>query len=1080
MKGLVAKITPPKADGLLLRKRLFSLLDKGRKKRVIWVSGAAGSGKTTLVASYLAQRRLPLLWYQVDQGDTDISTFFYYMGLAAATLSGRRRKALPLLTPEYLQSVPLFTRRYFEELYRRVSPPLAIVFDDFQDCRAAGFHELISRGLETAPEGVNVFILSRETSPLQFARLRASGMISFIGWNELSFTPGETGSFLRLNAGRSISRDSAARLHEKTDGWAAGLRLIAESVRTEKVSGDIAAQKYLEASTPSEIFDYFASVVFGTSSPETQEFLLKTAFLPAVTEQSAQQLTAHSQPGTVLSGLSRSHSFIEWRSLAEPVYQYHPLFREFLLSRAEEYFDRARVRELRTAAAKALAAEGRIEAAVTLFKEAQEWDGLIDLLLVHAQSFVAQGRTRSLQEWIAAIPPEFAAGTAWLFYWSGVCRLTVDPGRAREDLQRAFGAFRKNEDLTGSVLCGAAIVETFVYEWNDFTPLDYWIRELEKYVRPGQVYPDPETELRAVLSIAVALMIRRPDHPGIAGWFEQLADRARRTANENLMLNATTWASNYYFWIGDHVRGRSLLAEVRKLGELPEASPLARLTWMWMEAATRIVFEASPREALHEVSRSLQYGRDTGIHLWDHMLFALGVHASLIEDDFVTAASFLEMSRSILESSRRHGYCHYHYLSSWFHLLKGDLALAATDAGLALELAEETGFVFPVILCCLLAAQVYHDQSRDREARLLIRRAALLCRRTKNMILNYMCDLARANLEFDSHRDEAGLKLLAQAMRLGSEKGYTYLPWMYQPSVMSKLCARALESGIEVDYVQGLVRKFRLSPGQGRAAGENWPWPLKIYTLGSFRILLDDKPLVFEGKVQQKPLALLKMLIAFGGSDVAENRVIDLLWPDADGDSAHKSLEVTLGRLRRLLGRSGEAVLYRGGLLSLDPKSCWVDALDVAGKARAALQLWRSPGSGRVPLQLVSEAVQLSESALALYHGAFLEAETGRAWVVPLREKLKSAMLAVLMSLGLHRAEEKKWGRALEYFERGLALDNIAEDFYRCLIVCYEKLGRRAEAARAYRQCCAVLSETLGITPSEETTAVYLQATRQI
>jgi hypothetical protein len=119
----LAKITRPRLKGILPRKRLFRLLDKSRDRPIIWVSGPPGSGKTSLIASYLDTRKLPCLWYQIDEGDADIATFFYYMGLAAKKALPRMRKPLPLLTAEYLPGMLTFTRRYFEELFGRLNPP---------------------------------------------------------------------------------------------------------------------------------------------------------------------------------------------------------------------------------------------------------------------------------------------------------------------------------------------------------------------------------------------------------------------------------------------------------------------------------------------------------------------------------------------------------------------------------------------------------------------------------------------------------------------------------------------------------------------------------------------------------------------------------------------------------------------------------------------------------------------------------------------------------------------------------------------------------------------------------------------
>jgi hypothetical protein len=71
--------------------------------------------------------------------------------------------------------------------------------------------------------------------------------------------------------------------------------------------------------------------------------------------------------------------------------------------------------------------------------------------------------------------------------------------------------------------------------------------------------------------------------------------------------------------------------------------------------------------------------------------------------------------------------------------------------------------------------------------------------------------------------------------------------------------------GIEVEYVRNLIRKRNLHPDPLGRTLENWPWPLKIYTLGQFELIKDGKPIRFSRKIQQKPLSMLKALIAFGG-----------------------------------------------------------------------------------------------------------------------------------------------------------------------------------------------------------------------
>ena len=166
----IAKINRPVLSGYFPRKRLFRLLDDCRKRQVAWVSGPPGSGKTTLVGSYLDSRNLPCIWYQVDEGDADVATFFYYMGLAVQRAAPRNRRPLPLLAPENIPGMAEFTRRYFEGLYARLRPGSVLVFDNCQKAPAGSlFHEVIRDGLSCLPEGVSAILLSRSDPPPPFS-----------------------------------------------------------------------------------------------------------------------------------------------------------------------------------------------------------------------------------------------------------------------------------------------------------------------------------------------------------------------------------------------------------------------------------------------------------------------------------------------------------------------------------------------------------------------------------------------------------------------------------------------------------------------------------------------------------------------------------------------------------------------------------------------------------------------------------------------------------------------------------------------------------------------------------------------
>src|SRR5512134_2289094 len=156
----LAKLTRPSLATVLPRERLFARLDETNATRAIWISAPPGAGKTTLLASYLDHRKLPCLWYQMDAGDGDVATFFYYLGLAGRQAAPRARSPLPLFTPEHSAGLPAFSRRFFRGLCGALKPSSLLVFDNYQDVPAdSRLHEALREGLEEIPAGVRLAIL---------------------------------------------------------------------------------------------------------------------------------------------------------------------------------------------------------------------------------------------------------------------------------------------------------------------------------------------------------------------------------------------------------------------------------------------------------------------------------------------------------------------------------------------------------------------------------------------------------------------------------------------------------------------------------------------------------------------------------------------------------------------------------------------------------------------------------------------------------------------------------------------------------------------------------------------------------
>jgi DNA-binding SARP family transcriptional activator len=559
-----------------------------------------------------------------------------------------------------------------------------------------------------------------------------------------------------------------------------------------------------------------------------------------------------------------------------------------------------------------------------------------------------------------------------------------------------------------------------------------------------------------------ALTLRQPHHKDIGIWADRARAIAQKSTNIRLKSFINVYLELYYLWIGDHAGAEFVIKGVRESAATPDASPLAQILGRIIEAVYQV------RMGSHELCRKavvegLEIASKTGVVIWNSQLYSQGAINALSEGNPAEAAEYLKKMEPAFVESRRIDACMFRYNSAWEALVRRDLSRARHQVEEALRLALEAGTPFHEGISRIALAQVLHEQGEDSKAPPHLSQAFKIACRMKSNILEFMSLLSQAQFALDRDEDAEALAPLAKAVTLGRKEGYSNFYW-WRPDVMSRLCAKALDAGIEAEYVHDLIRKRSLRPPL--PAGDSWPWPLRILTLGRFELFSNGKPLTFSGKVQQKLLALLKSLIALGGKDVAEEQFADILWPDADGDLAHKSFEMTVQRLRRLIGND-EVVQLQERRLSLNPGLCWIDVWGLEDLIEKVDVLWNS--SRDVP----EEALQLSEKAITVYKGHFLPGDSIHAWVLSFRERLRSKFLRLILKLGTHREVNLQWEKAAEVFQKGLEVDGLAEEFYQHLMVCHQKLGQRAEAMAVYKRCSALLSSTLGISPSSRTEDLY-------
>jgi LuxR family transcriptional regulator, maltose regulon positive regulatory protein len=359
----------------------------------------------------------------------------------------------------------------------------------------------------------------------------------------------------------------------------------------------------------------------------------------------------------------------------------------------------------------------------------------------------------------------------------------------------------------------------------------------------------------------------------------------------------------------------------------------------------------------------------------------------------------------------------WHLLSSRLDLMQGRHRSALTHARLALRLITESRLPERWRgLSVMQEGQVQMAVGAYAEAVPFFSRAGREASGSQAGFCHCLAHLAQALHYLQAGETPAGLRDLASGLQLARE-----LAWLNffrpSPQVAATICAAALEHGIEASFAREVIQQRSLPVARPDLV--EWPWPIRVRSLGALRIELNSQALNFKGKVAKKPLELLLFVVASSGSDVSVATVAFSLWRELDGDKARAALNVALHRLRKLLG-SDDAVLLAHGRLSLNPQTVWVDCL-------AFEQLADSVGLPTLPL-LAAPLRAAAHRAVALYSGPFLGDSEDEAWQMVYRSRLASKFKRMVTLLARDAITRDDRATARAVLGRGLECDPLAED----------------------------------------------------
>ncbi|MFD3583448.1 LuxR C-terminal-related transcriptional regulator [Streptomyces sp. NPDC058683] len=404
----VRAIPDPGSRGLIHRHDLVSALDRAIQKQVTVISAPAGSGKTSLLRAWTDRRGQDrrIAFVSVRPGLRDAQLFWGAVLSAVRTASHTDGGGEPLPTTLGLSGATV--DKVLSE-FARATGPLVLVVDDLHELSSPEAAEQLTSLLTGLPRGVHAVVATRHAPPLRLHQLRLEGELAEIRAADLRFTEEETRGLLAV-AGIALPGGTVTTLHQRTEGWAAGLRLAVLSLSEHPDPERFVAEF---SGSDRTVAEYLMAELLERQPPEVQSLLLRTSVLDRVNGELADLLTGTTGSEGILLGLEDANAFTVSLDPGRTWFRYHRMFGDQLKLELRRTFP-GDIPGLHRLAAHWLGEHGHAAGAVGHLQAAGDWTEAARLLTDHAISLTLDGQAGTLAALLGAFPAQNGTDSAEL------------------------------------------------------------------------------------------------------------------------------------------------------------------------------------------------------------------------------------------------------------------------------------------------------------------------------------------------------------------------------------------------------------------------------------------------------------------------------------------------------------------------------------------------------------------------------------------------------------------------------------------------------------------------------------------
>ncbi|WP_246938684.1 BTAD domain-containing putative transcriptional regulator [Bacillus pinisoli] len=1069
---LQTKLTPPSIkDDILRRPSLTKKLQTMFNTSLTIVQSGPGFGKSTAVATFLADSKKTYCWYSLSSYEDELIPFLTYF------ISAIKQKYTGF-GEELIQYVNKMNRYARDEEIRSFSAMLVneiismdheilLIIDDFHLVQhSSQIEEWILWFLENVPTNLRLVFISRTRPQWNIiSNLKLKGALLELNEQDLVFSKEDIEAWFTDVYSLEFTEKEINQIYELTEGWIIALQMVIQQLNHHRDLSKLLRNKY---SSMEDLFQFLAMEVLVKQPPMIQQFLEQTCIFEELTPSICDEVLGISGSKEMLELLIQKNLFLQ--QIGQDQYRYHALFKEFLERQLSK--QQSKQNQLHKRASQFYKKRNHLELAIYHLEQIGEFEEIAYLLNEFGETLIQSGKLESLLERLQRISTDQKRVFYRLHYLQGeVLRYQCVYREAEEHYHQAAILARQAGDVKGE--CQALQGQAYIY--LDTISPGKADRLLQRTIDLMEKNENASSNEKAKIYLLMAEnLVNAGQAKKAEKWFQKALNiyQLNDVGNLEARLKLRT---------GSLLEAKRNLLSSKNFGlhspiEHTHLQQSHRETNLLLSLIESFVGKAEQAKELAET------GIQEGIRYKAPFVEACGWirmgHAVQLIDryDPSLAKKCYETALEMMDDLRvprgkaepLMGLCMLYGREGAFEKAMeiGKKALNETDQVNDLWLSA-------LIQLCIAVTCFYAEEYEEAEDWLSkVQDQFEFCGDQYGSCLTY---LWKSFLYYQTEKEikfqEAFTSFLNNVQIGGYEFIFTNRTTFGPKDLqsMTPLLIEAQARGIQRQYVTSLLNEL------GYHDVDHHPgYTLRIQSLGRFRVWIGDKEVREKDWQRIKARELFELFITKRHHYIQKDTIFSLVWPDTEEKAAVRDFKVAFNALNTAIepnrkARSNPFFFNRDGQsYGLNPKaSIYLDADEFERWIRAGLKEKDN-----------EKAISFLTKGLELYEGDYLPERRYEDWCISERERLQVYYLRGAEKMAQLSVQTANYEEAIHWCENILTKDRTWEEAYRLLMFCFYQKNNRPQAIKWYKKCCDCLQEELGVEPMEPTKQMHEMITK--